>query len=298
MGPVSVPSAEVSISAAMVKRLLADQHPDLASLPLRLVAEGWDNVTYRLGGDLAVRLPRREVAVPLLETELRWLPQVARLVELPVPEPVRGGLPGVEFPWPWNVVSWIPGLPVGPTRSASSEEAAYDLGRFVRQLHVAAPESAPRNPWRGCALADRTDSVQQYATRVSTLMDTTPLLRRWQVIAAESAAPGFPVWVHGDLHPLNILTEHGRITGVIDFGDLTAGDSACDLALAWMMFEEPAREVFLSESAATEADARRGCAWAILFALAFLAHSADSAEMRELGVNTVRRIVENDIGDR
>jgi aminoglycoside phosphotransferase (APT) family kinase protein len=111
-----------------------------------VLANGWDNVVFRVGGDLLARLPRREMGARLVGHEQRWLPVLAPRLPLPIPAPARTGRPGL-----------------GP---------------------------------------------------------------RW-------AEP--PVWVHGDLHPANILVQRGRISGVIDFGDLTAGDPAADLSVGWML---------------------------------------------------------------
>src|SRR5450755_2465758 len=54
-----MPAAEVEVSADLVRRLLADQHPDLARLPVEFLANGWDNELYRVGDGLLARLPRR-----------------------------------------------------------------------------------------------------------------------------------------------------------------------------------------------------------------------------------------------
>lgn len=69
-----MPAAEVDVSPGLVRRLLADQHPDLAHLPVELMAHGWDNVMYRVGDELAARLPRREMGARLIGHEQRWLP--------------------------------------------------------------------------------------------------------------------------------------------------------------------------------------------------------------------------------
>src|SRR5262245_121928 len=73
----STPPAEVDIDTRLVRALLAEQHPDLCELPLELIEAGWDNMIYRLGPALAVRIPRRKVAADLVEKELRWLRQLA-----------------------------------------------------------------------------------------------------------------------------------------------------------------------------------------------------------------------------
>jgi aminoglycoside phosphotransferase (APT) family kinase protein len=67
----AMPASEIEIDESLVRVLLAEQHPDLADRPLRRAANGWDNVIFRLGDDLVVRLPRRLAAVELVEHEQR-----------------------------------------------------------------------------------------------------------------------------------------------------------------------------------------------------------------------------------
>src|SRR5690242_2363669 len=109
---VKMPVAEIEVDVDTVASLLAEQHPDLGDLPLRFVAHGWDNAIFRLGEDLAVRLPRRAAAVALIEHEQRWLPELAGRVSVPLPVPVRRGVPGAAFPWPWSITPWFSGLPL------------------------------------------------------------------------------------------------------------------------------------------------------------------------------------------
>ena len=97
------PPAEVAIDASLIRALLQEQHPDLAHLALVDVGEGWDNRLFRLGDDLAVRIPRRAVAAVLIEQEQRWLPQLAPRLPLPIPVPRRVGRPGCGFPWSWSI---------------------------------------------------------------------------------------------------------------------------------------------------------------------------------------------------
>src|SRR6478672_437135 len=107
---VGTPAAEVSLDSTFVAELLADQHPDLAHLPLQEVDAGWDNALFRLGEHLAVRLPRRAVAAPLILHEQRWLPHLAKQLTLPVPAPSRVGTPARGYPWYWSVIPWLPGV--------------------------------------------------------------------------------------------------------------------------------------------------------------------------------------------
>jgi aminoglycoside phosphotransferase (APT) family kinase protein len=150
-----MPAAEVSVSPALVRRLLEAQQPDLAHLPVRLMAYGWDNFMYRLGDELAVRLPRRAAAAGLIVHEQRWLPVVAPRLPLPVPAPVRAGRPALGYPWPWSIVPLLPGQLAAREPPADPARAAASLGRFLGALHVPAPPDAPANPLRGIPLAPR-----------------------------------------------------------------------------------------------------------------------------------------------
>ena len=144
--PPGTPAAEVEIDVQLLRSLLSEQQPDLAELDLRHVAHGWDNETWRLGEELALRLPRRRVSAVLLYNEQRWLPSIARRVSLPVPAPVRFGRPSSDFPWAWSVVPWLEG--VDATRHPLDSTEAPALGRFLRELHIPAHAEAPTNQYR------------------------------------------------------------------------------------------------------------------------------------------------------
>ena len=156
----SKPTAEVTIDTSVVRSLLQEQHADLAHLPLIEVGEGWDNKLFRLGGDLAVRIPRRAASATLIEHEQRWLPRLAPQLPLPVPAPLRVGRKGSGFPWSWSVVRWFPGQSALLAPPQDVATTAVALGRFLRALHQPAPENAPHNPWRGVPLAARTKTTQ------------------------------------------------------------------------------------------------------------------------------------------
>src|SRR2546429_6375296 len=83
---------EVHTDVELVRRLLAEQFPEWAELPVEPVRFfGTDNAIYRLGEELSVRLPRREHNVQQLEKERVWLPLIAPRLPLAVPVPGRGG---------------------------------------------------------------------------------------------------------------------------------------------------------------------------------------------------------------
>ncbi|MFJ6657419.1 phosphotransferase [Streptomyces sp. NPDC091377] len=265
-------STDIEITADLVRDLLNDQHPDLADRPLRLGARGWDNQQWRLGDDLAVRLPwATPGADDLLLKEHAWLPSLAPLLPLPVPVPQRLGVPTPRFPRPWIVTTWVPGTPADQAPLTRAADAADTLAAFLGALHRPAPADAPGGRGRG-ALADQADRfAEQFAavTGQGLLADPDGVLAVWEDAVAAPDRTGPAVWLHGDLHPANVLTRDGDLCGVIDFGDLRAGDPATDLASAWVLLPDGAVDRFhtVCRPAPDAATLRRARGWAVLGAL-------------------------------
>ena len=153
-----MPAADVEVSADLVRRLLAGQHPDLARLPVEFLANGWDNELYRVGDGLLARLPRRALGAEIIKNEQRWLPGLAPRLPLPVPYPERTGVPAHGYPYSWSVVPYLPGVPAAQASSFDRAAAAAAIGGFLGALHVPAPADAPANPFRGVPLAERAGS--------------------------------------------------------------------------------------------------------------------------------------------
>jgi aminoglycoside phosphotransferase (APT) family kinase protein len=287
--------AEVVVDIDLVRALLREQHPDLADLPMEPVASGWDNVMVRLGDDLAVRLPRRALAAALVEHEQRWLPQLAPELPVPVPVPLRVGRPAHGYPWSWSVVPWMPGHMAAGRELRSPVPVAEQLGAFVHAMHRPAPPDAPRNEWRGLPLQARVERFEEHVAEVGDHVDATWARRAWADALAAPAWSGPPVWLHGDLHPANILIDEpagdrNRITGIVDFGDLTAGDPATDLAVAWMLLPSPARPVFRDAAGHDDATWARGRGWALCLALAFLSGSSDDPVIAGIARRTLAEL--------
>jgi aminoglycoside phosphotransferase (APT) family kinase protein len=296
-----MPAAEAEITADLVRRLLVAQHPDLAALPVEPLANGWDNTLFRLGDALVARLPRRTLGASILVNEQRWLPSLAPRLPLPVPVPVRTGVPGEGYPWPWSVVAFLPGTPAADGPSFDPRLVAGDLGGFFGSLHAPAPSDAPANPYRGVPLARRAASFEQnLATLDLAALDVgrEAVLAAWESALAVPPWDGPPLWLHGDPHPANILIEDGRVSGVLDFGDITAGDPASDLSLVWMLLPASGHGAFRAAYAAAsgvpigEAAWARGRGWALNLGIVFLAWSADNPRLHEVGRRTLAAVLD------
>lgn len=288
------PATEHEIDDELVRALLRAQHPDLADAEIRLIDHGWDNAMYRLGEDYVVRLPRRRVAVPLIEHEQKWLPELARRLPIRIPAPMRVGRPGNGYPWPWSILPWLPGQTADldfPTL-----HQAKRLAEFLRALHQPAAADAPKNDLRGVPLADRAPKVIDRFDRMSAIPGIiTPELRRvWQQ-ALEARVANKSCWLHGDLHARNVLVDNGVITGIIDWGDVTAGDAATDLACVWSLFPEPAaRAECLEHYEPSAALLARAKGWAVFFGAVLLdSGRVDHPRHAAMGEAILRRVHED-----
>ena len=295
---MSHPLHEVVVDADLVGRLLAAQHPDLAGLPRSVASRGWDNVMVRLGPGLAARLPARAMAAPLAQHEHRWVPELAALVPVAVPAPLRTGGPGQGYPWTWSVVPWLDGTPADQVLPAARDAWAQDLADVLVALHVPAPPDAPANPGRGVPMATRDRAVRQ---RIDS--ETGPVARAlsdaWAAGLDSPAWTGPAVWLHGDPHPGNLLTATGRLSAVLDFGDLTSGDPASDLAAAWLCFRSSAREQFWARYAARStfgacelaALQRRARGWAAALVPLLRAHPHEHPGLAAVAEHAEREIL-------
>lgn len=295
------PAAEFEIREDLVRALVtsqADSIPDAATLPLVHIADGWDCSIWRLGAHLAVRLPRRAVAAPLIRHEQEVLAGIAarlRSSGVGVPAPAVEGRPGHGYPWSWSVVPWFDGSGgLGIPRRARVGWA-IPLARAVAALHVDAPGDHPRNPVRGVPLAERAEAVD---ARFSSLQGRAPaeaLTRARRVWDAGLAAPewgGGPVWIHGDLHPGNLVARGSELVAIIDWGDVTAGDPAYDLAVAWLAFDAAGRAEFRRALSGRygAADWSRAHGWAAAVTLILLDQSDDEPQYAALGAEALSEL--------
>lgn len=300
MPPRQMHADEVATDAALVRRLLAQQFPWWADRAIERVASaGTDNAIYRVGEDLAVRLPRRPSATAQAEKEDRWLPRLAPHLPLAIPEPIALGQPGEGCPWTWAVCRWLPGRSALVAAFAEPERAALTLAGFVRALQridtTGGPPPGPQNFRRGEPLANRDAAVRKSLAALlpDDRIDILAVTAAWEFALAAPAWAGEPVWLHGDLAPGNLLVHEGELHAVIDFGCLGVGDPACDLMAAWSVFDPDAREVFRAALDADEATWTRGRGWA-LTCVSALPYYRDT---NPVIVATARRTIEAVLAD-
>ena len=164
------------------------------------------------------------------------------------------------------------------------------LAQFVAALQAIDPAGGQPHEFRGTSLAAHADSTEAAAAVLEDSFRTASALEVWESALAAPAWTGRPVWMHGDLHPANLLVEFGELTAVIDFGLLGVGDPACDLMVAWTYLSSDSREVFRSALAVDDATWSRGRGWALQFGLRAAAYSADNPMLDQVGRRTLAEV--------
>ncbi|SCG55260.1 aminoglycoside phosphotransferase family protein [Micromonospora halophytica] len=259
-------TAGPDIHETLVARLISDQFPQWAALPIVAVSpQGWDNRTFRLGDELTVRLPSAEGYAHQIFKESRWLPFLATHLPVAVPMPIELGRPALGYPFAWSVNRWLDGEVLSRAPVADMAALATDLASFLVDLRaVPAEDDAPRP---GPDTAHRGGSFAHYALEARTVLRSlgveSAVTDRVIDEALASQWAGRPVWFHGDVSVDNILVADGRLAGVLDFGCSGVGDPACDLVIAFTYFTDDTRPVFRQTVGLDDETWRRARGWAL-----------------------------------
>ena len=279
----------MDIDVSLVHRLLEAQFPRWSELPVRPIeSSGWDNAIYRLGTDLAVRLPRRKIAAHV-EREHDWLPVLGPQLPLVTPVPLGKGVAGEGYPWHWTVCPWLTGEVAAVSPAEDMSQAAARLAGFIAALQAIDPSGGPVNQFRSGPLVTR-DPVVRGAAALGRAAGTDLALAAWEAALAAPAWTGGPVWMHGDLHPANLLVEDGELTAVIDFGLLGVGDPACDLMVAWTYLPPEPRRIFRDALAVDDATWARARGWAVQLGLRAAAYSSGNPLLGMVGRLTIAEV--------
>ena len=272
---------EVDIDVELVEGLVADQFPQWVGRPVGEVRpQGTDNAMFRLGDDLAVRMPRTLDRAAGIAHEREWLPRIAAHLPVGVPLPVATGRPGRDYPCAWAVTSWLPGA--NPTAAADDDahQLAVDLAEFVAALQSIDTRGeqgvGPLWSYRGGPLAARQPDTRAAIVACDGLLDTQLVTDVWEDVSRVTEGVGPPRWIHTDLQPGNLLVAGHRLCGVIDFGGLAIGDPAVDTIVAWNLLGAESRQTFRETLDVDDETWARGRAWALsigLVALPYYQHT-------------------------
>lgn len=294
--------AEREMTAELALSLVRAQFPELGAGGIRPFGSGWDNTAYLVDGGIVFRFPRKESTVGLLERETRVLPLLGRL-PLDVPEPRWVGRRTERFPWPFAGYRRLAGVTADAADLSEEERmaAAGPLGAFLAALHAVPVEGLglPGDEIGRTAFARRMPELEARLRRLhgrGRIGDPAPWLRLFE--GELPGPPPVPAVVHGDLYARHVLVDDGRrVSGVIDWGDLHAGDPALDLSIAYGFLPTRAREAFLRAYGPVDARTRRMARLRAAFhsaALAWFADSIQDAALLREALAVLRTVLEED----
>jgi aminoglycoside phosphotransferase (APT) family kinase protein len=244
--------AEIEVDEALARELIGERYPELDVESLRRLGVGWDNTVWATRDGVAFRFPRRELALAGIAREISVLPLIAPHLPCAIPDAAYPGAPSPRFPWPWFGSRVIGGREVSERRldDVARGRLAQDLCAFLGCLHGLSVPGTDALPLDPMGRADMTVRVPRTRAALDELDPSGALRERAQTIltAAETLPPADDsVLAHGDLHVRHALVDPaGRLTGVIDWGDICRAPRAVDLSLYWSAFPPAARERFLS----------------------------------------------------
>ena len=293
---MTFPKANINVSLA--GRLVAARYPQWADLPIKSVElDGWDNRTFRLGEDMSVRLPSAQSYAAQVEKEHLWLPRLAPLLPLPIPAPLEMGAPAEGYPWRWSVYRWLEGEIATIEGIADLCQFASTLAQFLVTLQRINPTDGPppgkHNFFRGGPLTTYDTEARDAIAALRGRIATDAVTAVWEA-ALQATWHGPPVWIHGDVHPTNLLVNNERLCAVIDFGCSGVGDPACDTTIAWTFFKGESREAFRKALPLDSATWMRGRGWALWKGLITLAKHEYT---NPLEAGEARRVIDEILAD-
>jgi aminoglycoside phosphotransferase (APT) family kinase protein len=296
LGPVP---QRLTVDVETVHQLVEEQFPRWSQLPVTPVPEpGWDNLTFRLGDDLLVRLPSAAEYALAVEKEHRWLPQLAEHLPVQVPVPMGLGRPGAGYPFHWSVYGWIPGEPAAPSAVTDPTGVAQDLVDVLVALQgvdaTNGPQPGIHNWFRGGTLRTYDATARSALAELDGHLDVDLAAAAWDHALA-ARWDGVDGWFHGDLAPGNLLLERGRLVALIDFGTCGVGDPSCDLAIVWTLLDHAGRQSLREQLDIDASTWSRGRGWALWKSLRQLGNAIDDRD--ETSAVEFRRVIDGLLED-
>ena len=290
---------QLDISAATVRRLVDEQFPAWAALPVtELAGQGTVHAIFRIGDRLAARFPLQDgepaVTRSRLAAEAGAAHELLGRTPFPTPEPIALGEPGHGYPQPWSVQTWLPGTTAAEEDPSGSLEFALDLATFIRGVRSLDTRGRTfAGPGRGGDLRSHDGWVSTCLDASGELFDV-PLLRRLWSELRRLPRRDDDVMTHGDLIPGNVLVRAHRLVGVIDVGGVGPADPALDLVAAWHLLRAGPRQVLREDLGCDDLSWARGRGWALEQALGVAwYYRTSNPVMSAMGRTTVQRILDD-----
>jgi aminoglycoside phosphotransferase (APT) family kinase protein len=295
---VEMHPGQLSVSLVTVRRLVVEQFPQWQHLRIEAVSSvGTVNAIFRVGDQFVARflLVPDDVSVvrEQLEREAAAAEELIGETPFATPRPIAIGDPGVGYPLPWSINTWLPGEPATADDCSESDSFAVDLGVFINAVRAIDTRGRTYDgSGRGGDLFSHDEWMQECLTYSEGLLDVATLRSIWAEMRDLPRGEAPDVMNHRDLIPPNTLVAKGRLVGVLDVGGLGSADPALDLVSAWHLLDTERRQILRNHVGCDDAEWRRGRAWAFQQALGAVWYYVDSSPTMSAGCQrTLERIV-------
>jgi aminoglycoside phosphotransferase (APT) family kinase protein len=222
-----------------VARILDQQFPELAPARVAYLGAGMDSVAFEVNGRWVFRFPMRTAVERQLLVERALLPALATALPVAIPTFEFHGVPDGDFPRHFEGYPKLPGVPAVNIEwsKIQFDAVARQLGEFLTALHRFPASEAQRYGTEISRMEDHFDEVRVSALEVLPVVrrvasrDLIDRVQRYlQSLHALAAAPWPLVLTHHDLHAEHVLLNEtaDRVTGVIDWGDVSIADPTVD----------------------------------------------------------------------
>lgn len=263
-------TATIVINAALATQLIREQ-TNLDVHTISVLGEGFDNVAYLVNSQYVFRFPRRPMGVICMQNEILVLPYLAKFVSFRFTCPEFIGKPTELFNYPFAGYASIPGKPLCNALKplVSDRRFAIELAGWLRELHAIPildshyTSIVGEHDWR-LNVSDRAEKcskqVEQYEDHyLAAGFDREQLLDCIQKMSGLQINPDYKkAYVHGDLYSRHIMVDHaGKLTGLIDWGDVHIGHPALDLAVGVMIFDSGTLEAFWQAYGSIDAEIKK-----------------------------------------
>lgn len=289
-------AGQLEVDADVVRRLVRDQFPAWSHLPIwPLATSATVNAIFRIGDSLTARFPLQAAdagqTLTSLRREMEAASEFAKVSVVSAPVPVALGQPGVGYPLPWQVQTWVPGDDASSQDPGTDLAFAEDLAELISRLRLV--DTRGRRfvgTGRGGHLPAHDDWMALCFDRSEGLLDTSILRVLWSTWRSLPELDA-EVMSHTDLTPPNVLVDQGRLTGVLDTGGFAPADPALDLVSAWHLLDRPQRNRLREVLACSDVEWSRGMAWALQQAMGLVWYYAESSpEVSRWGRRTLDRL--------
>lgn len=245
-------SAELEVTETLAAELIAEQFPQLAPVRCAAFGVGWDNVALLVNGEYVFRFPRRQLGADLNEVEFKLMPTIA--LPLPVSAATLIGAATPKFKWSFGGYQMIPGQTACRANLSEAQRInlAEPLAKFLRALHsidteFARTHGAGPDPLGRFDFPRRLNQAREQLAyvREHRLFDQVDALLAIVDATPTDFHPRQDVLVHGDLYARHlIVNDAGKLSGVIDWGDVHLGDPIVDIAIALTVLPPSGRPIF------------------------------------------------------